>query len=115
MPISQPVINRIVSGTRHIGIDEVLALAYALDVSPARLFLPVAEPRKAAGVPRIRLHDLRHTHTTLLIGQGVHPRVVSDRLGHGSAAFTLDVYSHAAASLDEQAAESVAALISRDR
>jgi integrase len=41
----------------------------------------------------------------------VHPKIVSERLGHGSAALTLDVYSHAAPALDEQAAESVAALL----
>jgi len=43
---------------------------------------------KAAALPRIRLHDLRHTHATLLLKAGVSPKVVSERLGHASAAFT---------------------------
>lgn len=47
-----------------------------------------------AGLPHIRMHDLRHTHASLLLKAGVHPKVVSERLGHGSVSLTLDVYSH---------------------
>lgn len=47
-----------------------------------------------AGVPKIRFHDLRHTHATILLRQGIHPKVVSERLGHASVALTLDTYSH---------------------
>lgn len=47
-----------------------------------------------AGVPRLRFHDLRHTHATLLLRQGVHPKVVAERLGHTTVQFTLDKYSH---------------------
>ena len=49
----------------------------------------------AAGVPRIRFHDLRHTAASLLLGQGVHPKIVSEMLGHASIGITLDLYSHA--------------------
>lgn len=45
-------------------------------------------------VPRIRLHDLRHTHASHLLAAGVNPRVVSERLGHSSVSFTLDTYGH---------------------
>jgi len=47
-----------------------------------------------AGLPRIRFHDLRHTAATLLLLQDVHPKVVSEMLGHSSVSLTLDVYSH---------------------
>jgi integrase len=47
-----------------------------------------------AGVPPIRFHDLRHTHATILLRQGVHPKVVAERLGHTRVSFTLEVYSH---------------------
>jgi integrase len=47
-----------------------------------------------AGVPVIRLHDLRHTHGTLLIKAGVPVKVVSERLGHATPAFTIDTYQH---------------------
>lgn len=58
---------------------------------------------KRAGVPRIRLHDLRHTHATLLLRQGVHPKVVSERLGHASVKITLDIYSHVLPDTQEEA------------
>jgi len=49
---------------------------------------------KSLGISGVRLHDLRHTHATLMLRQGVHPKVVSERLGHSSVAITLDTYSH---------------------
>ena len=49
---------------------------------------------KKAGVPHVRLHDLRHTHATLMMEQGINPKIVSERLGHASVAITLDLYSH---------------------
>ena len=49
---------------------------------------------KAAGLPNIRLYDLRHTCATLLLTQGENPKVVSERLGHASVVLTLDTYSH---------------------
>lgn len=66
---------------------------------------------KSAGLPVIRLHDLRHGHASLALAAGVHPKVVSERLGHSSVAFTLDVYSAVIPGLQEEAAEKVAALV----
>jgi integrase len=43
----------------------------------------------------IRLRDLRHTHATLALTAGIHPKVVSERLGHSKTSITLDIYSHA--------------------
>lgn len=48
---------------------------------------------KRAGL-KLRLHDLRHTHATLMLKAGVHPKIVSERLGHATVAFTLDTYTH---------------------
>jgi integrase len=47
-----------------------------------------------AGVPAIRFHDLRHTHGSLLIQDGIPVKVVSERLGHASIAFTMQTYQH---------------------
>ena len=66
---------------------------------------------RAIGLRRIRFHDLRHSHATHLILAGVHPKVVSERLGHASVAFTLQVYGHVAPGLQASAARAVAALI----
>ena len=64
-----------------------------------------------ARVPVIRLHDLRHTHATLALAAGIHPKVVQERLGHANIAITPDTYSHAVPALEEEAAHTVAALV----
>lgn len=60
---------------------------------------------------RIRLHDLRHTHATLLLQAGVHPKIVSERLGHSKVSITLDVYSHALPTLQKEAASRLSELV----
>ncbi|MFP3880584.1 MAG: tyrosine-type recombinase/integrase [Dehalococcoidia bacterium] len=65
-----------------------------------------------AGLKVIRLHDARHTHASLMLKQGVHPKIVQERLGHGSIQVTLDTYSHVAPGLQEAAAESFDELVS---
>ena len=63
---------------------------------------------KRAEAPKVQLHHLRHAHASTLIRAGVHPRVVQDRLGHASAAFTMQVYGHVAAGLQGEDAEAFA-------
>jgi len=53
--------------------------------------------------PKLRFHDLRHTHATMLLSQGVHPKVVQERLGHESINITLDTYSHVLPGMQEDA------------
>jgi integrase len=60
---------------------------------------------RARGLPPVRFHDLRHAHATLMLTQGVHPKVVSERLGHASIGITLDTYSHVLPTLQQEAAE----------
>ena len=57
-----------------------------------------------------RLYDLRHTHATLLLLESVHPKIVSERLGHSSIAITLDVYSHVLPNMQQQAADKLDAM-----
>ncbi len=61
--------------------------------------------RSAAGVPDARFHDLRHTAASLLLIEGVHPKVVSEMLGHASVRLTLDTYSHLIPTLQATAAD----------
>jgi integrase len=62
---------------------------------------------RRAGLPDIRFHDLRHTCATLLFTKGVHPKIVSEMLGHSSISLTLDTYSHVIPSLGEVAANAM--------
>ena len=66
---------------------------------------------RAALLPRIPLHGLRHTYATLALASGINPRIVSARLGHATVALTLDVYSHVLPQADREAAERIAALL----
>jgi integrase len=59
---------------------------------------------KVAGIGPLRFHDLRHTSATLMLSAGVHPKIVSERLGHSGVAITLDTYSHVLPGLQEEAA-----------
>lgn len=63
------------------------------------------------GLPRVRLHDLRHTWATLALQTGIHPKIVSERLGHANTTITLDIYSHVLPSMHADAANAVAAFI----
>ncbi len=64
-----------------------------------------------AELPLMPLHSLRHTHATLALQAGIHPKVISERLGHASITLTLNTYSHAIPSMQEQAAEQIASLV----
>jgi integrase len=56
------------------------------------------------GLKGVRLHDARHTHASLMLKQGIHPKIVQERLGHASIQITLDTYSHVSPGLQEAAA-----------
>ena len=66
---------------------------------------------KHASLPQIRFHDLRHTAATLLLGQDVHPKVVSEMLGHAGVAITMDLYSHVLPSMQQRAADAMDAVM----
>lgn len=74
----------------------------------------VAAMRKALGEdapPALSVHGLRHTHATLLLGAGVHPKVVQERLGHGDISITMSVYSHVTETMQRDAVDRLAALM----
>jgi Site-specific recombinase XerD len=68
----------------------------------------------AAKLPRIRIHDLRHTCASLLLAQGVHPRVVMETLGHSQISLTLDTYSHVLPALQQEAARQIDTLLAAE-
>ena len=66
-----------------------------------------------AGLPRMRLYDLRHSAATIALAAGVSPKVVSEQLGHASTAFTLDTYAHVLPHMQDEAAARVEAMLFR--
>ena len=65
----------------------------------------------ASGLPRLRLHDLRHSHATLGLAAGVPAKVMSERLGHSNIGITLDLYSHVVPGMQEEAAAKLGSLV----
>ncbi|WP_238524818.1 tyrosine-type recombinase/integrase [Halanaerobium hydrogeniformans] len=59
----------------------------------------------SAGFNNTRFHDLRHTHATWLLQEGVHPKIVQERLGHSKISTTLDLYSHVIPSMQKNAVQ----------
>ena len=89
----------------------VFTRANGRPVHPHVLSQTFERVRVRAGLPRIRLHDLRHTHATLLLKAGAPLKVVSERLGHSSPAFTMAVYQHVLPGMQRDAARIFARLI----
>lgn len=73
-----------------------------------------ARQLRRAGLPRIRFHDLRHGHASQLLRLGVHPKVVSERLGHASVGITLDTYSHLLPGMQAEAAARIDGALGAD-
>ena len=72
-------------------------------IDPAKVTNAFAQVMQDVGLAGVRLHDLRHTHASLMLKAGVHAKVVSERLGHSSVGITLDIYSHVLPGVQEEA------------
>jgi integrase len=97
-------------GYRDSGV--VFADALGSPLPPYRVSQRFPAFVKRLGLAPLRFHDLRHTHASLLLARGVHPKIVSERLGHASIAITLDTYSHVLPNLQEEAARDLDAWLS---
>lgn len=103
--------ERVAWGPAYQPTDLVFAREDGAPVHPDRFSKVFGAHIKAADLSSIRVHDLRHTYATLALGAGVHPKVVSEILGHSSITITLDTYSHVVPSMKEDATARVAGLI----
>jgi integrase len=66
---------------------------------------------RKAGLPDIRFHDLRYTAATLMLQEGIHPKIVQERLGHAQIYITMDTYSHVLPAMQDEAAKKMDELI----
>jgi site-specific recombinase XerD len=83
-------------------------------VGPGVVNRALAEALHHANLPRIRVHDLRHSTASMLLEAGTHPKVVQELLGHSTIQLTLDTYSHVVPALHEHAARTIDILLSRE-
>ena len=82
------------AGSGWVETDYVFTNAHGGPIAPETVTREFAAALKDAGLPAMRLHDLRHSAATLLLVQGVHPKLVQDTLGHSTFQLTMDTYSH---------------------
>ena len=94
-----------------VASDLVFTRENGTTIHPQRMTSWFEHLARDAGLPKIRLHDLRHSYATAALAAGVPAKVMSERLGHASVMITLDTYSHILPSMQEDAANSVAKLI----
>jgi integrase len=98
---------RLLIGADYADEGLVCARRHGTPLDPAETTAGFAALIKKADLPKIRFHDLRHSHATQLLRQLVHPKVVSERLGHSTIGITLDVYSHVLPGMQEEAARRI--------
>jgi integrase len=92
-------------GSEYRDHDLVICTSLGTPVNPRHINKVWDHFLKKIDVPKITFHDLRHTHASLLLKQGTHPKIVSERLGHSSIQMTLDTYSHLLPNMQETAAQ----------
>jgi len=86
--------------------DESLVFCHVVDSAPLRpgtVGQAFRRKVKQLGFNGVRLHDLRHTHASLMLQQGVNPKTVEERIGYSSVTITLDTYSHLLPGIQEEA------------
>ncbi|WP_342431091.1 site-specific integrase [Neobacillus sp. FSL H8-0543] len=80
-------------------------------MAPSEISRALKRAIKAANLPDIRFHDLRHSHATILLKANVHPKIVSARLGHSKISVTMDTYSHLTDSIEGIAVDTLDTLL----
>jgi integrase len=107
--------QRLRAGDEWVDKDLVFPNRFGKPMLPSNLLIRSFHPLLAkANLPRVRFHDLRHTAASLLLDQGIHPKIVSEMLGHSAVGITLDLYSHVTPSMQHQAADALDALFGRN-
>ncbi|WP_287060304.1 site-specific integrase [Mesorhizobium sp.] len=101
-------------GLRPNGDSFVVAQVDGSPLQPRSLTHEWVRVLGKTALPRIRFHDLRHTHATQMLSAGVHPKAASERLGHSTIGITLDLYSHVTPGMQADAAEQVDAALQVD-
>lgn len=105
------VARRLALGPLWQDHDLIFCTGEGKPINPANVDRSFGRQMTAAGVRRIRFHDLRHTHATWLLATGQPVKVVSERLGHARISITLDTYAHVLPDMQEGAADAVVEIL----
>jgi integrase len=101
------------AGGRWVDLGLVFCTRWGTPIEPRNATRSFKRVLAGAGLPEIRFHDLRHSCATLLLVQGVSPRVVMEILGHSQISLTMNTYSHVALELQREAASRMDAALVR--
>jgi integrase len=104
--------ERLTAGLRWQHWDLVFPSSIGTPLEPRNLVTRFKALLERTGLPDLRFHDLRHSCASLLIAQGVSPRVVMETLGHGQIGLTMNTYAHVLPEVQRQAASAMDALLS---
>ncbi|MDA2643556.1 MULTISPECIES: site-specific integrase [Bacillus cereus group] len=99
--------EKLSQGEEYQDNDLVMCTPSGTPINPANVRRSLNALIQKAAVPKIRFHDLRHTHATLLLAKGVNVNVISERLGHSNIKITLDTYSHVLPTMQEDAVNKI--------
>ncbi len=94
-------------GEEYQDNDLVMCTPSGRPINPSNVRRSLNNLIQKAAVPKIRFHDLRHTHATLLLAKGVNVKVIFERLGHSNFKITLDTYSHVLPTMQEDAVKKI--------
>ena len=105
------ILERASAGSRWQENDLIFPSSVGTPMEPRNLVRTFKALLKQAAVPEVRFPDLRHTAATLMLEQGVHPKIVQERLGHSQISLTLDAYSHVLPGMQDEAARRMDGLL----
>lgn len=99
--------NKLIAGSAYSNSGLVFCNELGGPIDPRNFTLQFERLLKSAELPRIRFHDMRHSHATMLLQKNVQPKIVQERLGHSTISLTMDTYSHIMPGMQEEATEKV--------
>jgi len=94
-------------GEKWIENNLIFPCVIGTPLDPANIYHSFKDLLRVAGLPDIRFQDLRHTATTIMLQQNIHPKVVQERLGHSDIRLTLNTYSHVMPGMQEEAVDKI--------
>lgn len=99
-------------GPSYCNNDLLICTTHGKPINPRNLAHTFSRLIQKSGVKKISLHGLRHTNATLLMKQGINPKIVSERLGHANVGITLDIYSHTDLDMQRESVDLLGAVLS---